>query len=80
MTAKMKSKVLKVMIGTAVCIGCGMYWYNTHQTQETTISPLMLENIEALAQGENNGNVICVDSGDIPCFGRTVKYRYDNMR
>ena len=35
---------------------------------------------EALAQGENEGNYFCYGSGDIPCAGRTVKYRLDNPR
>lgn len=75
----MKRNVLKLMMGIAVCIGCGMYGY-TNQVKETKISPLALENIEALAQGENEGNYYCYGSGDIPCAGRTVKYRYNNLR
>lgn len=35
----MKRNVLKLMMGIAVCIGCGMYGY-TNQVKETKISPL----------------------------------------
>lgn len=75
----MKRNVLKLMMGIAVCIGCGVYGY-TNQVKEAKISPLALENIEALAQGEEEGNYLCYGSGDIPCENRCVKYRLDNVR
>ena len=75
----MKRKAFKVIMGAAVCIGCGVYGY-THQIKEGAISPLAFENIEALAQGEDEGNYFCYGSGDIPCANRCVKYRFNNLR
>ena len=43
------------------------------------MSELMLENVEALAQGEG-GNYVCYGSGDIDCHGMKVWVKYEGIR
>lgn len=70
---KQKGKILGVM---AICaIGMvGLYQvYNA--TDKQPLSDLALENIDALASGEN-GNVGCFGRGNIECLGDRVEMRF----
>lgn len=48
-------------------------------TGSAGMSELMLENVEALAQGEG-GNYVCYGSGDIDCHGMKVWVKYEGTR
>lgn len=48
-------------------------------TGSAGMSELMLENVEALAQGEG-GNYVCYGSGDIDCHGMKVWVKYEGIR
>lgn len=62
----MKKKLLKVTGIIAVVIFVG---YNVHlaQTETSKMSDVMLENIEALSQDENNKNYDCFPPYDLTC-------------
>lgn len=45
-------------------------------SKENKLQNLVLENIEALAAGEGNNNVICVGSGSLDCPVNHVKVEY----
>lgn len=47
--------------------------YLTHNKKETT--PLLLENIEALANGEHGGDIFCVGIGSVDCPLNDTKVR-----
>ncbi|OUO49664.1 hypothetical protein B5F77_14365 [Parabacteroides sp. An277] len=73
---KQKSKILAVM---AICIMGMVGLYQVHNAKEKQpLSDLALENINALASGEN-GNVYCIGRGDIECLGNRVEFRYDGF-
>lgn len=62
----MKTKLFKAMGIVAVAIFMG---YNVHLAQAETnkMSDIMLENIEALSQNENNKNYDCLPPYDDVC-------------
>lgn len=60
-----------------ICL-LGMYIYSSQQ-ENSDLTGLALENIEALAQNENT-NHICYDYGDIECDGMKVKYGINGLR
>jgi len=64
----MKKTIKAVTI--LVCLA-GCYYFS--RTCKTAISSVALDNIEALAQGENSDNYICVGSGNIDCNGIKVE-------
>lgn len=73
---KQKSKILVVM---AICIMGMVGFYQVHHAvDKQPISDLALENIDALASGEN-GNVHCIGRGDIECLGQRVEFRFDGF-
>lgn len=71
----MKRTLLKFLIGI-VCL-TGTYFCS--QIEKENLTDLALDNIEALAQGENT-NFLCFGEGDIDCNGIKVKKRYDGLR
>ncbi|WP_195281801.1 NVEALA domain-containing protein [Parabacteroides johnsonii] len=71
----MKRTLLKILTGI-VCL-TGMYF--CAQTEKENLMDLALDNIEALAQGENT-NFLCYGEGDIDCSGIKVKTRFDGLR
>lgn len=71
----MKRTLLKFLTGI-ICL-TGMYF--CAQTEKENLADLALENVEALAQGENT-NFLCFGEGDIDCNGIKVKKRYDGLR
>ncbi|EKN16303.1 NVEALA domain-containing protein [Parabacteroides johnsonii] len=71
----MKRTLLKFLTG----IVCLMGMYFCAQTEKENLMDLALDNIEALAQGENT-NFLCYGEGDIDCSGIKVKTRFDGLR
>lgn len=68
----MKNKYIKAIILLIAIVGIAG---KARQPKETT-SPLMMENIEALANSEYNTGVSCFGSGDLKCpfNGTSVEY------
>lgn len=71
----MKRTLLKFLVGIISLLGA--YFYV--QTEKENLTDLALDNIEALAQGENT-NLYCFGEGDIDCEGIKVKKRFDGIR
>ena len=71
----MKRTLLKFLVGIISLLGA--YFYV--QTEKENLTDLALDNIEALAQGENT-NLYCFGEGDIDCKGIKVKNRFDGIR
>ena len=71
----MKRTLLKLLTGI-VCL-TGIYF--CAQTEKENLTDLALDNIEALAQGENT-NLYCFGEGDIDCKGIKVKKRFEGFR
>lgn len=71
----MKRTSLKFLVGIISLLGA--YFYV--QTEKENLTDLALDNIEALAQGENT-NLYCFGEGDIDCKGIKVKKRFDGIR
>lgn len=70
----MKKKVLLIVIGLGVIYGASRY------LGTETVSDLAFQNVEALAQGEGfNENFICINPGDIDCYGDKVDYKMTGL-
>lgn len=65
----------KASITLVFCVLCAFSGYLLKQQQKTTLSDLVLSNIEALAQNEND-RPGCLGSGSIFCNGIYVKFKY----
>ena len=70
----------KLLLFMAVAV-MSLYGYVSfvEYTGSAGMSELMLENDEALAQGEG-GNYVCYGSGDIDCHGMKVWVKYEGIR
>ena len=70
----------KLLLFMAVAV-MSLYGYVSfvEYTGSAGMSELMLENVEALAQGEG-GNYVCYVSGDIDCHGMKVWVKYEGIR
>ena len=70
----------KLLLFMAVAV-MSLYGYVSfvEYTGSAGMSELMLENVEALAQGEG-GNDVCYGSGDIDCHGMKVWVKYEGIR
>lgn len=64
----------KASITFVFCALCAFSGYLLKQQQKTTLSDLVLSNIEALAQNENEP-LFCSGSGSILCNGKYVKLK-----
>ena len=72
-------KRLKFLIALAVL--SGGYWSYNHKEGKEQNDTLMLQNIEALAEGEYPVDYFCYGSGSVRCpDGTDVKYYIDNYR
>lgn len=71
----MKRTLLKFLVGIISLLGAYFYVQN----EKENLTDLALDNIEALAQGENT-NLYCFGEGDIDCKGIKVKKRFDGIR
>lgn len=70
----------KLLLFMAVAV-MSLYGYVSfvEYTGSAGMSELMLENVEALAQGEG-GNYVCYGSSDIDCHGMKVWVKYEGIR
>ena len=70
----------KLLLFMAVAV-MSLYGYVSfvEYTGSAGMSELMLENVEALAQGEG-GNYVCYGSGDIDCHCMKVWVKYEGIR
>lgn len=66
----MKRK-LKLVVG-AICLMAAFCWENHKKNEMSTLS---LENIEALASGEEESLVRCYGSGSVDCYGYWVEMK-----
>lgn len=69
-TSKIKIAVL------AVCAVAGYFSYIGNQ--ECDLNKLMLNNVEALASGENMVDYLCVGSGEVSCENDWVEVKLEN--
>lgn len=69
---------LKLIVVSLLLIGAGLI-HKYSDSEKEQISTLMLENIEALAGGEDDNAVYCVRSGtvDCPISNRKVEYVFE---
>lgn len=76
MTKQKKSQLLVGIILCALTLG---YIYQ-NKSKEVVLSPLSLENIEALANGEVDENYHCYGYGEVDCYGHKVKLKISGFR
>lgn len=70
----MKNKLK--LVGVIVCLIAGIcFWTN----KRNELPALILENIEALAYGENGSGVNCYGDGSIDCAGDWVKMKISGL-
>jgi hypothetical protein len=69
---------MKRLIKFLFIVACIVAAWNFIPKKEANIPDLMLENIEALANGEGSSGTWCFGSGTIECFGQRVDMRIDN--
>lgn len=73
---KMNMKNKLKLIGLAVCLISGFcIWSN--QKDDSPI--LLLENIEALANGEGGDRVYCYGDGSVDCYGYLVEMKISGL-
>jgi len=63
---------MKKNIKVTLILICMIGFFYLSKTNKTTISNVALANIEALAEGEDTGNYICLGSGNVDCNGYKV--------
>lgn len=64
------------LIGFVVCLVAGFcFWTN----QKNDLPVLLLENIEAFANGEHGDNVDCYGDGSIECAGYWVEMKITGL-
>lgn len=64
-------KYMKLSVLILCLAGC--YYFSQTQSKKAIINSVAIDNIEALAQGEND-NYICWCDGSIDCHGFKAKY------
>ncbi len=64
------------LVGVVVCLIAGTYFW-THQRNE--LPTLLLENVEALAYGEQGNGVNCYGDGSVECAGDWVEMRIEGL-
>ena len=70
----MKKKIFGIIAFAAIAAVSG--WNYTLNMNNVNLSDLALENVEALAQGEQfNETFICLGSGNVECNGSFVQYK-----
>ena len=74
---KMKRKTLVKLI---LATGCLIAAYCFSGNGETTdLNKLAFQNIEALAQGENDADANCCGCGSVDCRGYKVEYKISGL-
>ncbi|KKB54445.1 hypothetical protein HMPREF1212_00158 [Parabacteroides sp. HGS0025] len=70
----MKNKLK--FVGLIVCLIAGFcFWAN----QKNELCPLVLENIEALANGEHGDRVNCYGDGSVECLGGWAEMKISGL-
>ena len=70
----MKNKLK--LVGLIVCLIAGFcFWAN----QKNELCPLVLENIEALANGEHGDRVNCYGDGSVECLGGWAEMKISGL-
>lgn len=70
-------KTLVKLILAAGCLAAIAYFSNDREANK--LNQLASQNIEALAQGENGGNVYCYYSGSVDCRGYKVEIKISGL-
>ncbi len=75
----MKKKCKKAMYGMLICLPV-VLGYLYVQPKSVQLNDLVFANVEALASGEDSGNIMCFNSGDVDCRGQKVGYKFEGLR
>lgn len=67
-----QTSITKMAIVAILCLMAG--YISIADTRNDKLEGLMLDNVEALANGEGNGAYDCLGSGTVDCHGHYVKY------
>jgi len=72
-------RIIKVTLISCSLLASVSYFVSRakHQPQMTG---LILENVEALADGEGSGSIFCLGSGSVDCYGYNVEEKYIGLK
>ena len=73
----MKKKTLVKLILAAGCLITAYCFSGNRET--TDLNKLAFQNIEALAQGENDADANCYGCGSVDCRGYKVEYKISGL-
>jgi hypothetical protein len=71
-------KGFKVALVIVSLVGLSSFFYLS--TTKKAVSNVALANIEALAGGEDIGNYVCFETGNVDCNGHKVKVAVIGLR
>ena len=74
----MKKKIKATLVVVSL-VGLMSFFYLS-KTNKKAVSNVALANIEALAGGEDIGNYVCFDTGNVDCNGHKVKVAVIGLR
>ena len=70
----------KTLVKLILATGCLMAAYCFSSNNETTdLNKLAFQNIEALAQGENDEGANCFGCGSVDCRGHKVEFKISGL-
>ena len=70
----------ETLVKLILVTGCLMAEYCLSGNRETTdLNKLAFQNIEALAQGENDADANCFGCGSVDCRGHKVEYKISGL-
>ncbi|MFR1274314.1 MAG: NVEALA domain-containing protein [Parabacteroides merdae] len=69
----MKKKTVLKLLFIASCLVAMYSLFYSHETN--TLDSLAFQNVEALAQGENDDDAHCYGYGSVDCRGHKVEYK-----
>ena len=72
-----KKTVLKLLFITSCLVAVCSLFYNN---ETSTLDSLAFQNVEALAQGENDDDAHCYGYGSVDCRSYKVKYKISGLR
>lgn len=70
----------KTIFKTAIVLSSFMVTCYLYTQKGNQGSKLSSSNIEALANGENYGDTLCIGSGSVDCAGEKVEYTIEDFR
>lgn len=73
----MKKKTVLKLLFIASCLAAMYSLFYSHETN--TLDSLAFQNIEALAQSENDAGAYCYGFGSVDCRGHKVKYKVSGL-